>query len=155
MNALTIVFSILGLAAGGGLGYLVKALITKFQMVTMENKLHDAEKAKEQAINEANAAKNLLAKTQTLLSDTLASIELLKAYQAIDQKTKDQLKQLQDSMKDGKVTDDTMLKYKKMIEEMNKKNQAYNQGGKPVIPGQTPAAPAAPVTPVTPVTPVK
>jgi uncharacterized protein YoxC len=56
-------------------------------------------------------------------------MEVMRAYNAIDEETKRKVKEVKDTLDDdGKTTPETIKKYKQLIDDINKKNKDYNSG---------------------------
>jgi hypothetical protein len=118
---------IIGIAVGFGIGYLTKAVIDKVKIATLEKERDQALLAKQTMKEQWEKAINELNQTKVLLTDTLAALELLKKYQAVDNETRNKIKELEKTLDpQNKPTEDTYDKFRKLVEEMNKKNQAYN-----------------------------
>ena len=122
-----VVAIIVCLSLGFGMGFLSKALADRVKIATLEKERDQALLAKatmkeqwEQAVNELN-------QTKVLLNDTLAALELLRQYQAIDNDTRDKIKDIEGTLDpSGDPTSETYDRFRKMIEDMNKKNEEYN-----------------------------
>ena len=125
---LIIVAIIVCLLLGFGLGYLSKALSDKITISDLEKKVAITELAKNTMQKQWEIAVNELNKTKVLLNDTLAALELLRKYQLIDNDTKNKINKIDNTLVDGKPTQDTYDEFKKLVEEMNKKNGEYNTG---------------------------
>lgn len=124
-----IVALIAGLAIGGLIGWLATSLSFKLEIAELEKERDRAllERATmqdqwEQAVNELNS-------TKVLLNDTLAALELLRQYQAIDNETRNEINRIENTLDpQGNPTEDTYNQFRKLIDEMNKQNQEYNTG---------------------------
>ena len=133
MDIMQIVFMCIGGGVGGFIGWLIKGIQTKIKITEYENRALIAEKEKATMQTQWTLEKEKATKFQSLLADTLASMEILKAYQVVDEATKNNIKVLENTFKDGKATEETYAKYKQMIEEINKRNSEYNKGNKPKV----------------------
>lgn len=128
MSIIQIVLLVIGALMGGGLGWLIKTIQNKIKIAQLENEIYRLEKERDQFKQKWHESEQKLLETETLLSDTLAAIELLKAYQAIDDQTRKDIDELRDTFNDGKPSDETYKKYKQMIDRINDMNKDYNQG---------------------------
>lgn len=127
MGIIEIILLIVGASLGGGLGWLVKGIQTKIKMNELENKVYKAEEARRNMIEELSKKKSELSKTKKLLNETIAAMEVLQAYKAIDEKTKKDLDKIKNSLdKDDEVTPETYDEFAKIINNMNKENKEYN-----------------------------
>lgn len=142
----SIIMAVVGAGLGGVIGWLIKLIKDKLKIAELENKNYKLQMELNELTTKMAKTIEELKKTQTLLTDSLAAIELLKAYKAIDDETKRKIDELKGLMKDGKSTPESIEKYKAMIDEINKKNQAYNKGEKYT----TPPIPTTPTVPPTP-----
>jgi len=124
---------IIGILVGGAIGYGARYIQGQLIIKTLESERDNALLAKINMQKEWEKAIQEVENTTTMLKDTLAAIEVLKMYQAIDEDTKKKLKSLQDTYDDeNKPTDDTFDKFKQMVDEINKRNQEYNTGSSTV-----------------------
>lgn len=128
MDIVSIIMAVIGLGAGGAIGWLVNLIKTKLKMAELENKNYKLQEEVNQLTQKIATTLSELKNTQALLTDSLAAIELLKAYKAIDDQTRKKIDELKSSFKDGKITPESIEKYKILMAEINKKNQAYNDG---------------------------
>ena len=122
MGVLDIILLILGAIFGGGLGFLIKTLLSTAQINSLQGQIA------QDKINLAAMQTNL-DQTSALLHDALSAIEVTQAYQAIDAQTaKDiaAIKQTFDS--NGKATQASYDAMKKLLEQINQRNSDYNKG---------------------------
>lgn len=127
MDIIQIMVLILGLGAGGGIGWLIKTVQAKIQINELENRALRAEKARENMIDELSKSKGELANAKKLLRETIAAMEVLQAYKAIDEKTRKEIDRVKKSLDDdGEATPETYDEFAKIIDNMNKKNEEYN-----------------------------
>lgn len=127
MTVIQIILLLVGAGLGGGVGYLVKAIQAKIKMNELENRALKAEKARENMIGELSKRQGELEKTKKLLRETIAAMEVLQAYKAIDEKTRKEVEEVKESLNDdGEATPETYDKFARIIDEMNKKNNEYN-----------------------------
>ena len=127
MTIIQIILLIIGGLFGGGIGFLVKSLQAKIKMNELENRALKAEKARENMIQELSERQGELEKTKKLLRETIAAMEVLQAYKAIDEKTRKEVEEVKDSLdNEGQATPETYEKFARIIDEMNKKNKEYN-----------------------------
>lgn len=127
MTVIQIILLLVGAGLGGGVGYLVKAIQAKIKMNELENRALKAEKARENMIGELSKRQGELEKTKKLLRETIAAMEVLQAYKAIDEKTRKEVEEVKESLNDdGEATPETYDKFARIIDEMNKKNKEYN-----------------------------
>jgi len=124
-----VVGMIVGILIGGAIGYGGRYMQDQVIIKTLESERDSALLAKENMKKEWEEALQKVENTTVMLKDTLAAIEVLKMYQAIDEETKEKLKSLRDTYDDeNKPTDDTFNKFKQMVDEINKRNKKYNTG---------------------------
>lgn len=127
MDIIQIIVLIVGLGAGGGIGWLVKTVQSKIQINELENRALRAEKARENMLDELSKSKGELANAKKLLKETIAAMEVLQAYRAIDEKTRKEIDRIKKSLDgDGEVTPETYKEFADIIDDMNKKNKEYN-----------------------------
>lgn len=127
MGIIEIILLIIGGILGGGVGWLAKTVQSKIQMNELENRALRAEKARGEMIEELSKNKGELANAKKLLKDTIAAMEILQAYKAIDEKTRKEIDKIKKSLGDNdEVTPETYDEFAKIIDEMNKKNKEYN-----------------------------
>ena len=122
-----IIAVIIGLAVGFGIGYLSKALADRIIIAELTQERDSALLEKNTMQEQWEAATNELNQTKILLNDTLAALELLRQYQAIDNETKKEIDELENTLDpEGNPTEDTYDEFRRMVEEMNKQNEEYN-----------------------------
>ena len=126
VNIMLIIGLIIGILLGGVLGYVVKWGTDRVVIAELESERDIAVLEMNTMQLQWEIAVNELNKTKVLLNDTLAALELLREYQAIDQTTKDEIKKIDNTLVDGSPTKDTYDAFKKLVEEYNKKNEEYN-----------------------------
>lgn len=127
MGIIEIILIVIGAGFGGGIGWLVKGIQTKVKINELENKVYKAEEARRNMIDELSKKKSELSKTKKLLNETIAAMEVLQAYKAIDEETQENLDKIKNSLnKDEEVTPETYEEFAKIIDNMNKENKEYN-----------------------------
>lgn len=133
MGIVEIILLIVGAGLGGGLGWLVKSIQTKIKMNELENRVYKAEEARRNMIEELSKKKAEISNIKKLLNETLAAMEILQAYKAIDKETQKDLDKIKNSLnEEGEVTPETYEEFAKIIDNMNKGNKEYNSGKKTV-----------------------
>lgn len=122
-----IVAIVVCIAVGFGLGFLSKALIDRVKIADLERDKVVAERQRDNMRDQWQEAVNELNQTQVLLNDTLAALELLREYQAIDEDTREKINELDNTLDpEGKPTEDTYDRLRGLIDEYNRKNEEYN-----------------------------
>lgn len=119
---------VLGAGSGGLVAWLWKSLKVRAEMAELQK---DLVVSKSQVVELTKQNAELQQKcvdAQSALANTLSALELLKAYQLIDSDTKNSIKDIQNTFVDGKASEDTMKKYKEMLQNMNKSFSDYNKG---------------------------
>ncbi len=124
---------ILGGGAGGVIAYLWKSLSVKAQISELEKNLLESKNTIADLTKKNAELEQKCIDTQSALANTLSALELLKAYQVIDQDTKSKVKNLQDTLVDGKASQATMESYKDLLKKMNDSFSNYNNGNKKEI----------------------
>lgn len=114
---------IIGLFPGFGVGFLYKLIKGKKELKNLKHDLSEAKRLQELAIKQRDVYAQKLVDVRSMLADALATIEVLQAYKEIDDKTKEEIKEIKDSLVNGEPSDDTYERYKKLIDEINKRNQ--------------------------------
>jgi len=120
---MTIVSIILGIAIGFSGGYLVKAIINKIEVAELRSERDQAVVAKQTMQKQWEAAVNELSQTKTVLNDTLAALELLRKYSAVDEKTKKDVQELKRTLDpQGESTPETEDLFRSLVDKFNKLN---------------------------------
>jgi len=115
-----IIIGILCLVIGGGIGWLINWGSTRIEIATLQSERDKAILEKTTIQLQWEKAVNELIQTKVLLNDTLAALELLKKYNLIDKKTKDEIKKIDITLDpQGNPTDDTYDEFRKLIENFN------------------------------------
>lgn len=131
MGIIEIILLIIGASFGGGIGWLVKGIQTKVKINELENRALKAEEARRNMIEELSNKEGEIQKIKKLLNETLAAMEVLQAYQQIDEETKKDIDKIKNSLDpNGKTTPETYDEFAKIINDMNKKNKEYNASKK-------------------------
>jgi chromosome segregation ATPase len=129
MEITMIIGIVIGAVLGGGIGWLVKTLLVHIKIKNLESEINKLKLEKRNLVDKLEQMTQKLAETESLLSDTLAAMEVMRAYNAIDEETKRKVKEVKDTLDDdGKTTPETIKKYKQLIDDINKKNKDYNSG---------------------------
>lgn len=129
MEITMIIGIVIGALLGGGIGWLVKTLLVHIKIKNLESEINKLKLEKRNLVDKLEQMTQKLAETESLLSDTLAAMEVMRAYNAIDEETKRKVKEVKDTLDDdGKTTPETIKKYKQLIDDINKKNKDYNSG---------------------------
>jgi DNA-binding phage protein len=122
-----IIAIIIGIAIGFGLGFLSKAIIDKVRMAELEKERDQALLQKETFRQNWEKALNELNQTKVLLNDTLAALELLRQYQQIDDETRKKIAEIDKTLDpEGNPTEDTYERFRRLIKEVNERNEEYN-----------------------------
>lgn len=125
----TILAVIIGLAIGFSIGYLGKALADRIVIAELTQERDAALLEKNTMQDQWEIAVNELNEASVLLNDTLAALELLRNYQSIDNETRKEIDDLEDTFdEEGEPTEETYDEFRKLVEEMNRQNQEYNTG---------------------------
>lgn len=129
INVMLIIGLIIGILLGGVIGYIVKWVMDRVAIASLEKEVAISLLAKNAMQEKWEIAVNELNKTQVLLNDTLAALELLRKYQTIDDETKGRINKIDNTLdENGKPTEDTYDAFRKLVKEMNKKAEEYNTG---------------------------
>lgn len=124
-----IIAIVVGIAVGFGIGYLSKALADRITIAELEKERDQALLREQTMRDQWEAAVNELNNTKVLLNDTLAALELLREYQAIDNETRRDIDNIENTLDpDGNPTEETYNEFRRLIDEMNKQNEEYNTG---------------------------
>mgnify|MGYP003563030845 CR=1 FL=1 len=107
------------------LGALIAGLavwgVQRVQIAELKSERDSAVLAKEVFQEKWEVAVNELNATRVLLSDTLAALELLREYQKIDQETRNDIDELDNTLDtEGNPTEDTYDSFRRMVEEFNR-----------------------------------
>lgn len=126
------IFLILGIVLGSGFGgiitYLWSALQNKLKIANLEKDLAKAQSEVADLVRKNAELTQKCMDTQAALANTLSALELIKAYQVIDQDTKNKIKDLQNTFVEGKASADTMNSFKDALKKMNESFSKYNKG---------------------------
>lgn len=146
MSLESILIGIAALVLGGGGGFVFKMFKSNIDMKKMresyEKEILNTKKERDEAIaakvsvekevgalrQSAVDANKKYEDVRILLNDAISAMSVLKAYEAIDKASKEKLKKLEETIVNGQVTPSTVEEFKKMLEEINKKNEKYNKG---------------------------
>lgn len=124
-----IIAIIIGIAVGFGIGYLSKALSDKILISELKQERDAALLEKSTMQEQWELAVNELNQASVLLNDTLAALELLRRYKSVDNETREEIDKIDNTLDpEGNPTEDTYDAFRKLVEEMNRKNQEYNTG---------------------------
>jgi len=130
MSVMEILMLIFGIAAGGGVMYLIMLFKSKADTALIQKDLVTAQGRVVELAKQNAELQQKYTDSQTVLANTLSALELIKAYQMIDAETKKKVEEIKGTFVDGKATDDTMAKYKEMLKSMNDQFSNYNKGQK-------------------------
>ena len=127
MDAITkgivIAVAIVALLIGGGFGWLIRWGQDRVVVAEAKAAQLEAEQAKDAIQKQWEKAVNELNATEVLLNDTLAALELLKQYQAIDNQTQEDINKLKNTLDDeGNPTDKTKEEFRKLVDQFNQLN---------------------------------
>jgi ABC-type Na+ efflux pump permease subunit len=125
MNAVSIILLIVGAIFGGGIGWLIKTLLSNAKINSLKATIVQDQK-------DLAAKQTQLDQTSALLHDALSAIEVTQAYQAIDAQTaKDIVTIKQTFDQSGKATQASYDAMKKLLDQINQRNSGYNAGKVP------------------------
>lgn len=114
---------IIFLIIGGGIGYVITWGSYRVIISDLKREKIEADLAKDTMKVQWELAVNELNKTQVVLNDTYAALELLKKYQKVDRDVEKDIAKLDDTLDDdGKATEDTYQNFRDMMEEFNQLN---------------------------------
>jgi len=146
MSLESILIGIASLVLGGGGGFIYKMIKSSIDIKNLkeshEKQISTINKEKETILAEklsiekeigalrqaAVDANKRYEDTRVLLNDAISAMSVLKAFEAIDKASKEKLKKIENTIVNGNVTPSTTDEFKKMLEEIKKKNEKYNQG---------------------------
>ena len=112
---------IIGLVVGAIGGYITNALQNRVLIAELERDRDRAVLEKVNMQQQWQIAVNELNQTRVLLNDTLASLELLRRYQLIDDRTRRDINKIEETLDpEGEPTEETYDEFRKFVEEMNK-----------------------------------
>lgn len=146
MTLESILIGVAALVLGGGGGFVFKMIQSNIESKKIRNSYEKEISNLKQERDNAVAAKQSVEKevgalrqsavdankkyedVRVLLNDAISALTVLKAYEAVDKESKEKIKKLEDTIVNGEITPSTADEFKKMLEEINKKNQKYNKG---------------------------
>ena len=146
MTLESILIGVAALVLGGGGGFVFKMIQSNIEskkirdsyekeISNLKQERDDAVAAKQSVEKEVGAlrqsavdANKKYEDVRVLLNDAISALTVLKAYEAVDKESKEKIKKLEETIVNGEITPSTADEFKKMLEEINKKNQKYNKG---------------------------
>ncbi len=118
-----IVGVIIGLTLGFGGGFLTKTVMTQIELANLRSERDQAVLARQTMQKQWEAAVNELNATKVVLNDTLAALELLKKYSAVDEKTRKDVQDLKKTLDpQGQPTPETEDLFRKLVDKFNQLN---------------------------------
>lgn len=123
-KAMIIIGVIIGVTLGFGGGFLTKTVMNNVEIANLRAEKNEAELAKKTMQEQWQVAVNELNGIKVTLNDTLAALELLKKYTLVDEKTKQDVKDLKKTLDaDGNPTQETEDLFRTLIDKFNQLNQ--------------------------------
>jgi hypothetical protein len=124
MDKITLIIGLtIGIIIGGVLGFTVKWGIDRVKIAELQSQADRDKLARENMKVQWEKAVNELNSTKVLLNDSLAALELLKQYQLIDDRTRQDINKIKDTLDDsGNITADTEDTFRNLIDEFNRLN---------------------------------
>lgn len=117
----TVLMSVLFFVIGAALGWLVNWGMTRVELAELRSERDNAVLERNTIQDRWEVAVNELNQTKVLLNDTLSALELLREYQAIDEETRDDIEEIDNTLDpEGNPTEDTYDEFRRMIEEFNR-----------------------------------
>ena len=127
-NIQTTITAIIAVIVGLAIGFLVGEIRNIRQINSLERELDNAVLAKNNMREQWGLALDELNKTRVLLNDTLAALEVLRQYQVIDNETKREIDELEETLDpEGKPTQETYEKFKNLVDRMDRMSIDYNE----------------------------
>jgi len=115
---------IIGLTIGFGGGFLTKTVMTQIELAQLRSERDQAVLARQTMQKQWEAAVNELNATKVVLNDTLAALELLKKYSAVDEKTRKDVQDLKKTLDpQGQPTPETEDVFRKLVDKFNQLNR--------------------------------
>jgi len=119
-----IISIILGIIIGFSGGFLTKSIINKIEIAELRSERDQAVMARQTMQKQWEAAVNELLQTKVVLNDTLAALELLRKYSAVDEKTKKDVQELKKTLDpQGEPTPETEDLFRSLVDKFNELNR--------------------------------